>query len=93
MVGVNHVHILKIHRSRFVSQVHGVLERHAPYGECLKLCVSRLHAALMLVVELAQAGSHLAAAGARGSNHHQAAAGHHKLILAISIFADDSLQV
>ena len=42
-----------------------VLERNIPDRECLKLCIASLHTALILMVELGEACSHLAASRAR----------------------------
>ena len=64
MEGVYHVHVVKVGGRGLVCEVHRVLEREVPDREGLELRVARADAALMLMVELAQAGGHLAAAGA-----------------------------
>ena len=64
MEGVYHVHVVKVGGRSLVGEVHRVLEREVPDREGLELRVARADAALVLMVELAQAGGHLAAAGA-----------------------------
>ena len=58
-------------------------EGQVPDGEGLILGVSRLDPPLVLVIELAQAHGHLAAARAGGGDHHQGAGGLHKFVLSI----------
>ena len=82
MEGVDHVDIAEVGGGCFVGHINGVLQRQVPNGEGLKLGVARLDAAFILVVELAEANCHLAAAGTRGGNHHQRARGLHVVVAA-----------
>ena len=75
MEGVDHVHVVQIGGGRLVGQVHRVLQGQVPDGEGLELGVARHHAPLVLVVHLGQGGGQLAAAGARGGEHHQGLGG------------------
>ena len=54
--GVDHVDVVEVGGGGLVGEVDGVLEREVPDGEGLELCVSGLDAALVLVVELREAG-------------------------------------
>ena len=49
---VDHVDIVKICRRGLICKVNGMLEREVPDREGLKLGVSGLHSALVLMVEL-----------------------------------------
>ena len=89
MEGVDHVHVVQVGGGRLVGQVHRVLEGQVPDGEGLKLGIAGSDAPLVLVVELAQAGGHLAAARAGGGDHHQGAGGLHIVVLAKAIVRDD----
>ena len=59
---VNHVHVVKVGCSSFVSHIHRMLQRQVPYGEGLKLGITGFHATLVLVIELTKTHSHLATA-------------------------------
>ena len=87
--GVDHVHVVQISRGGLVGQVHRVLERQVPDREGLELRVARLHAPLVLMVELGKAGGHLAAARARRGDHHQRAGGLDVIVAAVPLVADD----
>ena len=93
MEGVNHVHVVQIRRGRLVGQIHRMLEGQVPDGEGLELGVARSDAPLVVVVELGEAGGHLAAAGARRRHHHQRVRGLHILILSKALVADNVLHV
>ena len=69
MERVDHVHVVQVRRGRLIGQVHRVLQWQVPDGERLVLGVARPDAPPVVVVQLAQAGGHLAAAGA-GSRYH-----------------------
>ena len=73
MEGVDHIHIVQICRSRLVSDVHGVFQGQIPDREGLKLCVSGLLSALVVVVELTQTGRHFSATGTRRGDDHERA--------------------
>ena len=87
MVAVYHVDVLKVHGSGLVGDVHRVLERQVPHGEGLELGVASLHAALVLVVELREAGGELAGTGARGVHDHERTAGLHEVVAAKALVA------
>ena len=93
MEGVDHVHVVQVRGGGLVGQVHRMLQRQVPDGEGLELGIARVHAPLVLVVELAQAGGHLAAAGAGGGDHHQAALGFDIVVLAEALVRDDERDV
>ena len=89
MEGVDHVHIVQVGGGGLIGQVHGMLQGDVPDGEGLELGVTGVDAALMLVVELAQAGGHLAAAGAGGGDHHQRTGGLDVVVDAEALVGDD----
>ena len=93
MEGVDHVDVVEVGGGRLIGQVHRVLEGQVPDGEGLELGVARLHPPLILVVELAEAHRHLAAAGAGGGDHHQGAGSLHVLVLPVALVADDERDV
>ena len=90
MERVDHVHIVQVGGGGLVGQVHRVLERDVPDGEGLELGITGLDAPLVLVVQLGQAGGHLAAAGAGGRDDHQRALGLDVLVAAIALVAHDA---
>ena len=63
MEGVDHVDVVEVGGGGLVGDVDGVLQRQVPHGEGLELGVACADASLVLVVELREAGGHLAAAG------------------------------
>ena len=65
---VDHIDIVEIRRGRLVCNVDRMLQRQIPHREGLELGITRLYAALVLLVELAETDGHLAASRARGSN-------------------------
>ena len=70
-----------------------MLERDVPDREGLKLGVPGFDSAFILMVELGEAGGHLAAAGSGGSHNHQGLGGFDIIILAVALVADDQRHV
>ena len=62
-----------------------MFEREIPDREGFKLGVAGSYAALMLMIELAEAGSHLPAAGAGRGDNHQFAAGFNIVIFSETV--------
>ena len=91
--GVDHVHVVQIDGRGLVGEVHGVAQRQIPDRERLKFGITRAHTALVLVVELAQAGGHLAAAGAGRSHNDEAARRLDVVVAAEAVVADDARDV
>ena len=89
MEGVDHVHVVQIGGGGLIGQVHRVLQGQVPDGEGLVLAVTGVDAALVLLVELAQAGGHLAAAGAGGGDHHKAPLRLNVVVLAEALLRHD----
>ena len=90
MEGVDHVHIVQIGGGGLIGQVHGVLQGEIPDGEGLKLGVTGHDAPLMVVIQLGQAGGHLAAAGAGCGKDNQGTSGLHIVVGAKTLVADDA---
>ena len=86
--GVDHVYIIQIRRGSLVGQVHRMIQGDVPDGEGFKFRIARLDAPLVFVVDLAQAGGKLAAAGAGGGDHHQGAGGFDVFVFAEALLAD-----
>ena len=93
MEGVYHVNVIKVGCGGLIGNVYGVLQGKVPYWEGLKLGVARPYAPLMLMIELGQAGGHLAAAGAGGGYYHQRTLGFNVLVAPKAILAYYKLNV
>ena len=91
--GVYHVDVVEVGGRGLVGEVDGVLERQVPDREGLELRVARLHAALVLVIELRQAGGHLAAAGAGRGDDDELARRLYVVVLAEAVVGDDKGEV
>ena len=91
--GVDHVHVVEVGCCCLVGDVDGVLEGQTPNGERLELGVSGFCAALVFVVELAQADCHLTAAGTWSSDDDQRMGGLDKVILSESVVGVDECHV
>ena len=93
MEGVNHIHVIEVSRGGLVGDVHGMAQGEVPHGERLELGIAGLHAPLVLVVELAEAYSHLAAARARCRDDDQRTARLYIVILAKALITVDEVHV
>ena len=93
MEGVDHVYVVEIGGRRLVGEVYRVLERNIPDREGLKLCVACVYAAQMLMIQLAEAGRHFAAAGAGRRDDDEAALGFNIVVLAEAVLRYDKLNV
>ena len=70
-----------------------MLERQVPDRERLELGVAGLHAALVLVIELGEAGRHLAASRAGRGDDDELARRFNIIVAAVALVADDQAQV
>ena len=86
MEGVDHVHIVEIGGSRFVSEVDGMLEREVPDRKSLKFGIACVDPAFMLMIKLRETGGHFPTAGARRRDNYQRACGFNIIIAAESVF-------
>ncbi len=93
MEGVDDVDVVEVGGGGLVGEVDGVLEGEVPDGEGLELGVAGLHAPLVLVVHLRQAGGELAGAGARRGDDHQVTAGLDVVVDAEALLGDDAARV
>ena len=66
-----------------------MLERQVPDRESLKLGVAGVNAVLVIVVELGEAGGHLAAARTWRSHHDERPGGLDVVVLAVALVGDD----
>ena len=93
MEGVDHVDVLQIGSRRFIRDVDRMLQRQIPDRERLELRVPRLHAALVVVVQLRQAGGQFAAAAAGAVDDDQRFGDFDVRIGAVALFTDDGIDV
>ncbi len=93
MEGVDHVHIVQVGGGGFVGDVDGMFQGQVPDGEGFELGVTGLHTAHILLIELAQANGHFAAAGSGGGHHHQRAVGLHILIASKTLWRVNELHI
>ena len=93
MEGVDHVDVREVDGRGFVGEVDGVDQGEIPDREGLELRVARFHAALVVVIELGEAGRHLAAARSGGGDDDELAGGFDVFVLPVALVADDVLHV
>ena len=91
--GIDHVHVVQVGRGGFIGHVDRMHQRQVPDGEGFKLGVARLDSMLVFVIQLGQAGGHLAAARAGGRHQHQRAGGFHILIAAVTLVAYNQIDI
>ena len=91
--GVDHVDIVEVSGCSLVSEVDRMLEGQVPDGEGLELRVASRDTALVLVVELGQAGCHLARTGAGSGDDNERAGSFDVLVLAVALVGDDELYI
>ena len=91
--GIDDVVVVQIGRGRLIGDVHRVRERQIPNGEGLVLGVAGADPALVLVVELGEAGGHLARAGAGRGHHHKWPLGLDVVVLAEALVGHDMVDV
>jgi len=70
-----------------------MLQGQIPHRESFKLCIAHLDAALVLMVELRQAGCQLSAARAGPGNHDKRVGGFNILVGAVAFLADDHVDI
>ena len=90
---VDHVHVVQVGCSGFVSYVYRMLKRKIPYGECLELGISGSYATLVLIVQLAKADRHLAATRTGSRNDDQRTCGFNEVVLAEAIVRSDKTNI
>ena len=90
---IDHVDIVQIRRSCLIGEVDRVVEGQVPYRESLKFGVAGLDASAVFVIELREAGRHLAASGAGSGHDHKGTAGLDVVVAAIAVFADDQRDI
>ena len=88
--GVDHVDVVEVGGGGLVGDVDRVVQRQVPDREGLELRVARGDAPLVVVVDLGQAGGHLAAARAGGGDDHQVPPGLDVLVAPVALGRDDA---
>ena len=93
MERVDHIDIVEIGRGSLVSKVEGMLKGKVPDREGLELCITGLDAALVLLIQLAEADGHLAAAGTGGSDDDEGTGGLDIVVLAEALLGVDQCDI
>ena len=93
MEGVDHVDVVEVSGCCLVGDVDRVVQRQVPDRERLPLRVAGANATLVVVVELGQAGCHLAGARAGGGDDDQVVGGLDVFICAVAFVRDDARNV
>ena len=93
MEGIDDVRIVQVESSSFIGDVHGMIERQIPDREGFVFRIPRLHATLVLVVELRKARCHLARARTRSRYHYERARGFDVFIPAVAFIAYDARDI
>ena len=93
MEGIDHIDVVEIRRRRFISHIDRVAQGQVPDREGLELGVTCFHAPAVLVIELGEAGGHLAAAGTRRRHNDEGAAGLNVVVAPVTVLADDQRNV
>ena len=88
--GVDAVRVVQIDCRGLVGDVDGMFQRQIPDGERLVFRVSRQVAVLVLVVELREAGGHLARSRAGRGHHDERVRRFHELVFAVALVGDDA---
>ena len=93
MEGVDHIHIVEIDGSGFVSEVDGMIQRQIPNGECLEFSIARFDTALTFMPDLAEASRHFAAAGAGSRYNDQGTIGFDIIIFSKAVFGKNKTDI
>ena len=93
MEGIHHVDVAQVGGGGLVGHVDGMVQRQIPDGEGLELGVARLHSPELFVVDLRQAGAHLAGVGSGADDGHDGTGGLHIFVGAVAVLADDGVHV
>ena len=93
MEGIDDVIVVQIGRGRLIGDVHRMGERQIPNGERLVFRIAGSDPALVLVIELREAGGHLARARTGSCHHHERTLGLDVLVLAEALIRNDVIDV
>ena len=90
---VDHIDVVQVHGCRLVGNVHRVIQGEVPDREGFKLRVSRGQSALVIVVELREAGCELAGAGSGSGNNHQRASRMNVFVTSQPLIGDNEVDI
>ena len=93
MERVDDVRVVEVDRRCLVRDVDGMRERQVPHGEGLELGIARGDTALVLMIELGQAGSELAGARTRRRHDDERTRSLDELVLAVALLAHDKVDI
>jgi len=86
VVRVNHIYIIQISCSGFISKIHRVIQGKIPNRKCFKLGITSIDAPFVLMVELRQTGAHFATAGTGCGYDNQRSGSFNIIIFTVAIF-------
>ena len=89
MEGIDHIHIIQIGGRRFIGDVCRMIERKVPDREGLEFCIARADAALVIMVDVGQAGCHFSAAGTRRCDNDKGARGFNIFVFPVALVTDN----
>ena len=87
MERVNHIDVVQVCGCGLVGKIYGMFKRQIPNRESLEFSVTGLYAALVVVIKLRKARSHLAAARARRRNNDERPRCFDIIVLAVACLA------
>ena len=90
---IYHIYVVEVGGSSLIGDIYRVAEGKVPYREGLELGIAGVSAALVLMVELGEAGSHFSASGTGSSDDNKSAGGLDVVVLAVALVADYLLEV
>ena len=93
MERIYHIDVVKVGRSRLVGEIDRVIKRKIPDREGLEFRISCTYSALVFMVKLRKAGSHLSASGTRSRDNDKRTCGFDIFVLAEALVADDPVNV
>ena len=89
MEWINHVDIIQISGSSFISQIYRVLQRDIPDRESLEFGIACADSSLVFMIKLGKTGSHFSASRSWCRDNNQWAGGFNIVILAVSLVTYD----
>ena len=93
MERIDHIHIVQISSSSFISQIYRMLQWNIPDREGLKLRIACMDAPLVFVVQLGQTGGHFSTSWSRCSDDNQRTGSLDIIIFSITFITDDQRNI
>ena len=90
---VDHIDVVQVHGCRLVGDVHRVIQGEVPDREGFELRVSRGQSALVIMVELREAGCELAGSRSGSGDNHQRASRMNVFVTAQPLIGDNEVNI